>query len=263
MYNRIGIDYTESPSSRAETVTTLTITLQTRKNKGWTLLRSWRDGTYILPIPDDLSVGGWLDLDASSVAPAEAYDTVTMLLNKERPRIKWSTPELSEPDYVTGNTAMELPLERSKKYKANWNNNLYYNKTTGTPTDPPEIWTTATNAGYYTVDDVVYAISPTSPGEDWVLLASRTKSSEAWIFYQFTVTETIYFRSRRRANAAMLDAGTLAAPGYTGNKPSTTVCWIVQSASVSEAGEDLFALTTVYGYAPYGWDPDLYNATEL
>lgn len=263
MYNRIGIDYTESPTSRAETVTTLTITLQTRKNKGWTLLRSWRDGTYIQPIPDDLSVGGWLDLDASNSAPAEAYDTVTMVLSKEQPRIKWSTPDRSDPEYVTGNTAMELPLERNKKYKANWNNNLYYNSETGTPAAVPDIWDTAKNAGYYTISGIVYALAADPPGDNWVLLRSRTKSAEVWIFYQFAVTETIYFRSRSRANDAMLDVGTLAAPGYTGNKPSDYFRWIVQSASVSEAGEDLFALTTVYGYAPYGWDPDLYNASEL
>lgn len=263
MYNRIGIDYTEAPTSRAQKTNTLTIILQTRKNCGWRLLRSWRDGQYVQPIPSDLTVGGWLDLDASSVAPAEAYDTVTMVLNKEQPRILWSTPDKSAPNYTTSSTPMELPLERNKKYRAQWNNNLYYNKQTGSPTEPPPIWTSATAAGYYTIDGVVYLFAQDPPSDDWELLKSRTKQAETWMFYSYTVTEVLFFRSRTRANKEMLDAGTLKAPGYTGTKLQHDFLWLVQNSTVTESGDDIYALTTVYMYAPYGWDPDLYNATEI
>lgn len=261
MYNRYGYDYTELPNSRSQNKNTITVILQTKKNYGWYLLDTWRDGAYCQPVPDDLKVGGWLDLDACAVQPAEAYDTVTLVLQKKKPEIYWSTSDRSDPVYVPSSTPLELPLERAPNYLAKWNNDLFLQTPEGDlPTDPPNQWNTLKHPDVFTADGYTWSIAPQSPGDGWKLFLPRTKpGQETFLFFSGTITETIFFRSLKKASQAQLLTGILAVPGFTGIFPATVGKWLVQSSSVTESGDDLYALTTVYLYAPGGWDTDIYT----
>lgn len=261
MFQRNGIDYTEAPNSRSRTVEVLTVILQTRKNSGWNLLNSWRDGEFCAPIPDDPAVGGWLDLESSSSQPAEAYDTVTMVLKVKKPRIFWRTADRTDPVYVPASTPLELPLERAPNYRAKWNNDLYLLTPEGDPpAAAPNQWETATTPGTFTDNGFTWAIAESSPGDGWELFIYRTKpGQQAFIWYSYTMTETLYFRSLSRAVSAQKLSGTLAAPGYAGPFEKDPEKWLVQSSAVQESGEDLFALNSVYLYAPDGWDTDTYT----
>lgn len=199
-----------------------------------------------------------------SATPGPGYTVVSLNFTSKLDGGGVSTPKrVGQVSYSLSINMIENPLEDHTNYLCMWNYHLYGAGTID-PKDVPDLegWSETDTTLVAHGDGVDWIWSKADPGAHpdptkmWYLVQERTKpGKEAWRQPQPSVHEFIWTKTQEAAEACLLTAPYVTAPGetfgWTGGE------WLGMPVGLSYNG-DIWAGENVYDWAE-AWDRDLYN----
>lgn len=222
------------------------------------------------------AVNGWYQRDQSSLVMREQFAELTLVF--ERQNVLGLTNASGEqekynPVYTLNAALDERPIEQHPNFRCKWAYNLYELVATGGTASAVPAWADTDNnpaGGTYAAPVVRtnYLWSRTPPSSpdsqhEYIQVKAATKfGRDTYVISRPAVTAVVYYRTRDVANSDLTANGLLKAPPQTYIYPNTQSCWLVGPCTVTEATEELMAVTTVYTYAAEGWDTNIYTLAQ-
>ena len=221
---------------------------------------------------DTFTVNGWYQRDRSGVQMQEAWAEITLVFDTQNVQglDLADGGEKYNPVYTLNSAVDERPIEQHPRFKCKWAYNLYELIPTGGTASAVPAWAATDNnpaGGTRSVPvvrtDYLWSrtppASPDSAHEYIQVLAAEKFGVDSYLVVRPTVQSTIYYRTRQISNSDLSATGMLKAPAETYIYGNTATCWLVGPCEVTEATDELMAVTTTYTYAAEGWDTDIYD----
>lgn len=251
--------------------TVVTLKLMSEKADALAIYSFFADGAYYGTVGtvqtgyDTFAVNGWYQRDRSGMQLQEAYAEITLAFDRQNVQGLVPTSgnaDRYDPVYNLSTQMEERPIEQHPNFKCSWTYNLYELVAIGgTPSTVPAWAATDTNpaaihAGYLWSHTVP---SSPDPAKEYVQVQAATDfGMDSYLIPRPVVTSTIYYRTRAIQSSDIVYQGLLKAPAETFIYPSTQSCWLVTNCDISDASDDLRAVTTTYMYCAEGWKTKVY-----
>lgn len=252
----------------------MSVRLMCAKSDGAYVFTSLINGAYYSTLGDSggdiIAILGWFDKQSSSCTPGEAYSTLILVFDKQNVQdLVTDGSTKYAPVYTLSTATMERPIEQHPDFLCKWAYNLYELVTVGSTPSALPAWAATDNnpAGGTRATPVVRAnylwsrTPPSAPDSEHEYIQVQTAVKfgvDSYLVPRPTVTSTIYYRTRSIASSDIVVVGRLKTPGNTFVYPATQSCWLVTDAQISEATDELMAVTATYQYAAEGWDTAIY-----
>lgn len=252
--------------------TMITLKFLSAKADAETIFNTFTDGTNYQTVGtqaagyERFTVNGWYQKDRSGVQIQEAYALITLVFDTQNVQgLNLTTPsgDRYDPTYDLSAGTEERPIEQHPSFKCFWAYNLYELVALGgSATTPLPAWaSTDTNPNAIHAGYLWSRTPPSSPdaAHEYIQVQAATKPGrDTYLIPRPTVTSVIYYKVRAVQTSDLVAVGMLKAPAETYIYPNTQSCWLVTGCSVSDASDDLRAVTTTYQYAEEGWDTAIY-----
>lgn len=251
--------------------TAVTLRFQARKGDGSAVYDYFVNGAYYTTVGDQAAgytyytVNGWFQRDRSSCTPREAYVDIVLVFDQQNVQglnVNAGNTDKYDPVYTLSTATEERPIEQHPNFKCSWTYNLYELVVLGgTPSAVPAWAATDTNPAAIHANYLWAHTPPSSPDaeHEYVCVQAATDfGMDSYMIPRPVVTSTIYYKTRAISNSDLVHVGELKAPPETYIYGSSASQWLVTSSDVSEATDELMAVTTTYRYCKEGWKTKVY-----
>ena len=252
--------------------TMVTVKLASEKADADAIYNSFTDGVFVIRVGmatsgfDSFVVNGWFQKDRSGVQMQEAYAEITLVFDTQNVQglapTSGSTTRY-DPVYNLSTQMEERPIEQHPNFKCSWTYNLYeLVDLGGSGTTPLPTWAATDTNPSAIHDGYLWSHTPPSspdPAKEYVQVQAATDfGMDSYLIPRPVVTSTIYYKTRNVLDSDIVYQGQLKAPPVTFIYPSTQSCWLVTNCDVSDASDDLRAVTVTYMFCAEGWKTKVY-----
>lgn len=250
--------------------TLVTLHFMSEKADAEAIYNYFVDGAYYQSVGDSggdhiYSVGGWYQRSRSGVRMEECYADITLVFDRQNVQglvVTTGSSTRYDPLYDLGTGTEERPIEQHPSFKCSWTYNLYELVDLGGSTSAVPAWAATDTNPAAIHDGYLWAHTPPAspdPAKEYRQVQAATDfGMDSYLIPRPVVTSTIYYRTRSVQNSDLQNVGKLKAPPETFIYPNTQSCWLVTSCNVSDASDDLRAVTTTYMYCAEGWKTKVY-----
>ena len=253
--------------------TLVTLIFMSAKSDAHTIFNYFDDGVLYSSVGtagtglETFAVMGYFQKGRSGVRMQEVYAEITLVFDTQSVQglsLTLGNSSRYNPVYSLGISMDERSIEQNPRFKCFWSYNLYeLVPLGGSGTTPLPAWAaTDTNPNAIHAGYLWSRTQPSSqdPSKEYIRVQAATKpGQDSFLIPRPSVTSVVYYKSRNINQSDIINGGKLKAPPETYIYPNTPTCWLCQPSGVSEASDDLMAVTTTYVYAEEGWDTDIYE----
>lgn len=250
--------------------TLITFRFMCAKSDAASIYTSFTDGAFYSSIGSDGSQvfypQGYFQKNRSGYTAREVYTEITLVFDKQNVQglvVTTGNTMRYHPIYSLGITMDERPIEQNPRFKCFWSYNLYQLVPLGGSVSATPAWAATDTNPNAIHDGYLWSRTPPAspdPAKEYKQVQPATKpGQDVYLVPRPSVTSVIYYRSRNIDQSDILNGGKLKAPPETFIYPNTQTRWLCQPSGVTQASDDLMAVTTTYVYAEEGWDTDIYE----
>ena len=211
------------------------------------------------------TVNGWYQKARSGVQLQEAYAEITLVFDQQNVQGLVPTSGSAtryDPVYNCSTQMEQRPIEQHPNFKCSWTYNLYELVVLGGTASAVPAWAAtdtnpaAIHAGYLWAHTP--PSSPDSTKEYIQVQAATDFGMDSYLIPRPVVTSTVYYKTRDVQASDIVYQGQLKAPAETYIYPNTQTCWLVTNCDISDASDDLRAVTVTYMFCAEGWKTKVY-----
>lgn len=249
----------------------ITLRLMSARADAAAIFDSFVDGVFSIRVGlvasgyDSFLVNGWYQRDRSGVRMQEVYAEITLVFDTQNVLGLVQTSgnaERYEPVYNLSTQMEERPIEQHPNFRCSWTYNLYELVPLGGNTSAVPAWAATDTNPAAIHDGYLWSHTPPAspdPAKEYKQAQAATDfGMDSYLIPRPVVTSTVYYRTRNIQSSDIVYQGQLKAPPETYIYPATQSCWLVTNCDISDASDDLRAVTVTYMFNAEGWKTKVY-----